>query len=171
MNGERFGGVADGSQEQLRTSPPQGHDSIDGDVLHPGNKKLAGDGVHSEGCIVSIPPQVFIDAVDGPIESGEWDATYTTAYTTLTTHSSSPPNRGRLPVLLVKRGKSSVSGVSMGPIDRLARTAILADRGCKEMLEATRENAGRVSRNSRHFGRGILTMRRGNIGSLNYRRV
>lgn len=56
----------------------QGHDSIDGDVLHPGNKKHAGDGVHLEGSIVRrrpsfLPPPtpVFIDAVDRTIESGE----------------------------------------------------------------------------------------------------
>ncbi|CCC05279.1 hypothetical protein SMACR_08531 [Sordaria macrospora] len=67
-----------GHDSQPVHSPPQGHDSIDGDVLHPGNKKHAGDGVHLEGSIVRrrpsfLPPPtpVFIDAVDRTIESGE----------------------------------------------------------------------------------------------------
>ncbi|KAK1776290.1 hypothetical protein QBC45DRAFT_419712 [Copromyces sp. CBS 386.78] len=70
--GEWFGGVADGSQERLRTSPPQGHDSIDGDVLHPGNKKLAGDGVHSEGSIVSflLPLKFSSTPSTAPLRAG-----------------------------------------------------------------------------------------------------
>ena len=78
------------------------HDSIDGDMLHPGNKKHAGDSIHSKRAIGhrrhsfshSPTPAFFfssIGAVDRTIESGEWDATYTTAYAL----TMSPPYYGR----------------------------------------------------------------------------
>ncbi|KAH7635795.1 hypothetical protein B0T09DRAFT_329721 [Sordaria sp. MPI-SDFR-AT-0083] len=98
-----------GHDSQPVHSPPQGHDSIDGDVLHPGTRstqatvstwRVPSSAVDRRSFL--LPLQFSSTPSTAPLKAGSEMLFLTTT------------PRSLLPVLLVKRGKSSVSGCQHG---------------------------------------------------------